>query len=82
MSISCRSLLRNIGTVFALLLSVASIASWAAAAGATESFDLVLKGGRVIDPETGLEPLQGQARHRCHRPRRIAGLHRAAPARF
>ena len=55
MSISCRILLRNTGTVFALLLSVATSASLAAAAGATESFDLVLKGGRVIDPETGLD---------------------------
>ena len=55
MSISRRSLLRNTGSVFALLLFVASIASFTAAAGATESFDLVLKGGRVIDPETGLD---------------------------
>jgi N-acyl-D-aspartate/D-glutamate deacylase len=55
MSTSRRSLLRNAGAVFALLLSVASVASFAAAAGATEAFDLVLKGGRVIDPETGLD---------------------------
>jgi N-acyl-D-aspartate/D-glutamate deacylase len=55
MSTSRRSLLRNTGAVFALLLSVASIASFAAAAGATDAFDLVLKGGRVIDPETGLD---------------------------
>ena len=58
MSISRRSLLRNAGGISALALSLASFAWFAAAAGASEPFDLVLKGGRVIDPETGLDAIR------------------------
>lgn len=42
----------------ALMLAFAMFASFAAPASANESFDFVLKGGRVIDPETGLDAIR------------------------
>lgn len=39
----------------ALILAFAALVSFPAPAGANETFDVVLKGGRVIDPETGLD---------------------------
>ncbi len=42
----------------ALMLAFASFASFVAPAGADESFDLVLKGGRVVDPETRLDAIR------------------------
>lgn len=42
-------------TLPALILA---LAAFAAPAGASESFDLVLKGGRVIDPETRLDAIR------------------------
>lgn len=58
MSISRRSLLWYVGTVPALTLSLVFFAWIAAPAGASETYDLVLKGGRVIDPETGLDGIR------------------------
>jgi len=42
----------------ALILALTTLASFAGLAGADEPFDLVLKGGRVIDPETGLDAIR------------------------
>jgi hypothetical protein len=37
------------------------IASSAVSAAASETFDIVLKGGRVVDPETGLDGIRDVA---------------------
>lgn len=42
----------------ALLLAFAAITSITAPAAANESFDVVLRSGRVIDPETGLDAIR------------------------
>ena len=60
------------------------------------TYDIAITGGRVIDPETGLDAVRnvgiqgekiaavtekgdpGQGDHRCHRARRVPGLHRHA----
>ncbi len=42
----------------ALVFALATFISIAGAAGADEAYDIVLKGGRVIDPETGLDAVR------------------------
>ncbi len=42
----------------ALTLALLTIVALPGLAGADESFDIVLKGGRVIDPETGLDAIR------------------------
>ena len=42
----------------ALLVALAAFIPFAAAVGDDDTFDLVLKGGRVIDPETSLDAIR------------------------